>query len=78
MDHQKSDFTSSEVTHQSFRKQIILTTDPTYEQVELLCAFLAGRIDLNTTGNSKTSESRQVHPVTGLTTRLSDVKKCKF
>ena len=53
MDSQDNDFSSSEVTHSLVNEQMKQATEPLLQQVELLCAVLASRNELETARNSE-------------------------
>ena len=53
MDHQESEFTSSEVTYQSV-SQMKLSTDPIFKQSKILCALLADKNNLISTETAET------------------------
>ena len=59
MDHQKLDFASSVVIHQSVTAQIMLATYLILKQVEKLCALLAEKSEQSSTGDSEATSLRR-------------------
>ena len=59
MDHQKPDFASSVVTHQSVIAQIKLATDLILRQVEKLCALLVEKSEQRSTEDSEATSLRR-------------------
>ena len=53
MDHQKRDFTSSELTYQSISAQLKLVTESILKRVERLCALITEKNDIYSAANSE-------------------------
>ena len=67
MDSQVNESFACEVIHQSVNEQIELEFEPIVRQVDRLCALLANRTDLKTTGNNEATDSR-----------CQDASKCQW
>ena len=59
MDSQENESSDSDLTLISVDEWIKQATDPILRRVEELCALLASRIELKSTGNSEASGSRR-------------------
>ena len=61
MDTLKTETSIDELTLTSIDEQITQATDPILRQGEELCALLAGRTEMESTGNSEASGLRHNH-----------------